>query len=61
LKVFEQNKSSMKNYLKSTGILFVILGVVLSLFDFLIDNKEVIFIVGIICIIVSYFLNKNFK
>ena len=51
----------MKNYLKSTGILFVILGIVLSLFDFLIDNKEVIFIVGIICIIISYFLNKNFN
>jgi len=61
LKVFKQNKSSMKNYLKSIGILFVILGIVLSLFDFLIDNKEVIFIVGIICIIVSYFLNKNLK
>ena len=43
----------MKNYLKSIGILFIILGIVLSLFDFLIENKEVIFIVGIICVIVS--------
>jgi len=44
----------MKNYLKSIGVLFIILGIVLSLFDFLIENKEVIFILGVICIIVSY-------
>ena len=49
----------MKNYLKSIGGLFIILGIVLSLFDFLIENKEVIFIVGIICVIISYFLSKK--
>ena len=49
----------MKNYLKGIGISFIILGIVLSLFDFLIENKSVIFISGLICIIVSYFLRKN--
>ena len=49
----------MRNYLKGIGVSFVILGIVLSLFDFLIENKEGIFIIGIICIIISYFLNKK--
>ncbi|MDG2372080.1 MAG: hypothetical protein P8L83_05665 [Flavobacteriaceae bacterium] len=48
----------MKSILKSIGMFLVILGIVLSLFDFLIDNKELIFVLGIVSIGVSY-LMKN--
>jgi len=48
----------MKSIVKSIGIFLVILSIVLALFDFLIDNKELIFVLGIVSIGVSY-LMKN--
>jgi|TARA_B110000263_G_scaffold238505_1_gene239770 hypothetical protein len=48
----------MKYILKNIGFFLVALGVVLTLFDFLIENKELIFIAGIAAVISSYFMSK---
>ena len=45
----------MKSLLKTLGFFFISLSVILTLFDFLIDNKEFLFVSGIVALIVSYF------
>ena len=47
--------SLMKYLLKTIGVFLISLSIILALFDLLIDNKEFLFISGIVSIIVSYF------
>ena len=48
----------MSSLLKNIGLNLIILGVVLALFDFIIENNIIVFCIGIICLIVSYFIKK---
>mgnify|MGYP001412011978 FL=1 len=47
-----------KNFLRIIGIQIMLLGLVLSVFEFLIDNSELVVGSGLILIIVSFFIKK---
>ena len=47
-----------KQLLRLIGIQIVILGLVLSIFEFLIDNSEFVVGVGIITLIISLFIKS---
>jgi uncharacterized membrane protein len=47
-----------KQLLRLIGIQIVILGLVLSIFEFLIDNSEFVVGVGIITLIISFFIKS---
>ena len=47
-----------KNFLRIIGIQIILLGVVLSVFEFLIDNSELVVGSGLILVIVSFFIKK---
>ena len=49
----------MKFIAKSIGVTLIILSIVLAPFDLLIENKELIFITGLISIVISYFINPK--
>ena len=48
----------MNNFLKSTGITLILVGIVLGYFEFLIENDLVILALGIIFLIASKFIKK---
>jgi len=48
----------MSSLLKNIGLNLIILGIILALFDFIIENNIIVFGIGIICLIVSYFIKK---
>lgn len=48
----------MKAYLKNIGITFIGLGLVLVLFDVLLENKNWILGLGIIALIVGYLIKE---
>ena len=47
-----------KNFLRIIGIQIMLLGLVLSVFEFLIDNSELVVGSGLILVIVSFFIKK---
>ena len=47
-----------KNFLRIIGIQIILLGLVLSVFEFLIDNSELVVGSGLILIIISFFIKK---
>ena len=47
-----------KNFLRLIGIQIILLGLVLSVFEFLIDNSELVVGSGLILVIVSFFIKK---
>ena len=47
-----------KNFLRLIGIQIILLGVVLSVFEFLIDNSELVVGSGLILVIISFFIKK---
>ena len=47
-----------KNFLRIIGIQILLLGLVLSVFEFLIDNSELVIGSGLILVIVSFFIKK---
>ena len=47
-----------KNFLRIIGIQIILLGLVLSVFEFLIDNSELVVGSGLILVIVSFFIKK---
>tara|TARA_B100000941_G_C28115387_1_gene355346 strand:+ start:286 stop:435 length:150 start_codon:yes stop_codon:yes gene_type:complete len=47
-----------KDLVRLIGIQVLIIGIVLSIFEFLIENSEVVIGIGIITLIVSIFLKK---
>lgn len=47
-----------KYRVRSIGITIIIIGVVLSISEFLIDNSEVVLGVGIVILLISLFLKK---
>ena len=47
-----------KNFLRLIGIQIILLGVVLSVFEFLIDNSELVVGSGLILVIISFFVKK---
>jgi len=47
-----------KNFLRIIGIQIILLGLVLSVFEFLIDNSELVIGSGLILVIVSFFIKK---
>ena len=47
-----------KNLLRVIGIQIIILGFVLSIFEFLIDNSEFVIGFGVVILITSLFLKK---
>ena len=47
-----------KNFLRIIGIQIILLGLVLSVFEFLIDNSELVIGSGIILITISFFVKK---
>tara|TARA_B100001758_G_C18363472_1_gene587122 strand:- start:1200 stop:1352 length:153 start_codon:yes stop_codon:yes gene_type:complete len=49
----------MKFIAKSIGVTLIMLSIVLALFDLLIENKELIFITGLISIVISYFITPK--
>jgi hypothetical protein len=49
----------MKQISKYIGFSLVIISVILALFDLLLENKELLFVTGIVLIIVSYFVKNK--
>ncbi len=47
-----------KGFIRLIGIQIIIVGLVLSVFEFLIENSELVIGFGIITVIVSVFLKK---
>ena len=47
-----------KNFLRIIGIQIMLLGLVLSVFEFLIDNSELVIGSGLILVIISFFVKK---
>ena len=47
-----------KNFLRIIGIQIILLGLVLSVFEFLIDNSGLVVGSGLILVIVSFFIKK---
>ncbi|MDC0378066.1 hypothetical protein OAM76_02530 [Flavobacteriaceae bacterium] len=46
----------MKYYLKNIGITLILIGLVLGMFDFLLENYLVILIIGLLAILSSKFI-----
>ena len=46
----------MKYYLKNIGITLILIGLVLGMFDFLLENYLVILIIGLLAILGSKFI-----
>ena len=47
-----------KNFLRIIGIQIILIGLVLSIFEFLIDNSELVVGSGLIILIISFFVKK---
>ena len=47
-----------KNFLRIIGIQIILIGLVLSVFELLIDNSELVIGSGLILVIVSFFIKK---
>jgi len=47
-----------KNFLRIIGIQIILIGLVLSIFEFLIDNSELVVGSGLILVIISFFVKK---
>ena len=47
-----------RNFLRIIGIQIILLGLILSVFEFLIDNSELVIGSGIILIAISFFVKK---
>ena len=47
-----------KSLIQFIGIQIIVIGLILSVFEFLIDNSELIILTGIIVLICSFFLKK---
>ena len=47
-----------KSFLRIIGVQILLLGLVLSVFEFLIDNSELVIGSGIILITISFFVKK---
>ena len=47
-----------KKIFRIIGVQIILLGLVLSVFEFLIDNSELVIGTGIILIIISFFVKK---
>ena len=48
-----------KSLIRVIGIQIIVIGLVLSVFEFLIDNSELIVGIGVIILVVSFFLKSN--
>ncbi len=48
-----------KSLIRVIGIQIIVIGLVLSVFEFLIDNSGLIVGIGVIVLIVSFFLKSN--
>ena len=48
-----------KSLLRIIGIQVIVIGLVLSVFEFLIDNSELIIGAGVIILISSFFFKRN--
>ena len=48
-----------KSLIRFIGIQIIVIGLVLSVFEFLIDNSELIVGFGVVILIVSFFLKTN--
>ena len=47
-----------KNLIRFVGIQIIIIGLILSVFEFLIDNSVIIVGIGVIVLIISFFLKE---
>jgi len=48
-----------KSLIRVIGIQIIVIGLVLSVFEFLIDNSELIVGIGVIILVVSFFFKSN--
>ena len=48
-----------KSLIRIIGIQVIVIGLVLSVFEFLIDNSELIIVIGVIVLISSFFFKRN--
>ena len=48
-----------KSLIRIIGIQVIVIGLVLSVFEFLIDNSELIIVIGAIILISSFFFKRN--
>ena len=49
----------MKYASKYLGLSLIIISIILALFDFLLENKEILFLIGVILIVSSYFISDK--
>ena len=47
-----------KSLIQFIGIQIIVIGLILSVFEFLIDNSEIIVGIGVIVLIISFFLKE---
>ena len=59
--LFNKNKKQFmsKSLIRVIGIQIIVIGLVLSVFEFLIDNSELIVGIGVIILVVSFFFKSN--
>ena len=48
-----------KSLIRVIGIQIIVIGLVLSVFEFLIDNSELIVGIGVIILVISFFSKSN--
>ena len=48
-----------KNLIQFIGIQIIVIGLILSVFEFLIDNSELIVGIGVIVLIISFLFKSN--
>lgn len=48
-----------KSLIQFIGIQIIVIGLILSVFEFLIDNSELIVGIGVIVLIISFLLKSN--
>ena len=48
-----------KSLIRFIGIQIIVIGLILSVFEFLIDNSELIVGFGVVILIISFFLKTN--
>ncbi len=48
-----------KSLIRFIGIQIIVIGLILSVFEFLIDNSEIIVGIGVIVLIISFFFKRN--
>ena len=48
-----------KSLIRFIGIQIIVIGLILSVFEFLIDNSELIVGIGVIVLIISFFFKSN--